>query len=132
MAKVPTLGPTVEFTTATGNRTRCTAKVFSPGQTGGSTRASITTIKNRATEFSIGLMEGNMTDTGCTASKKAWVFTSTQKERSATADGKMESVSNGYKKRNIIWRSSSFRNREECEPVLKIVGNKTKTKLFTR
>jgi hypothetical protein len=70
MAKAHTHGPTVEFTTATGNRIRCTAKVFSLGQTGANTKANITMIKNKGMEYSIGLMEGNMTDTGCTESKK--------------------------------------------------------------
>ena len=71
MAKVLIHGPTVEFTTETGNRIRCMGKVFSPGQTGGNTKASITMTRSKDMVYSIGLMEGNMTDTGCTESKKA-------------------------------------------------------------
>ena len=89
-AKAHTHGPTVEFTMATGNKIRCMEKVFSLGQMGENTKASITMIRNKDMEYSIGLMEGNMTDTGCTESKKAWASTSMPKEKASTADGSME------------------------------------------
>ena len=134
MAKVLIHGLTVEFTTETGNRIRCMEKVFSLGQMDGNTKASITMTRSKDMAYSIGLMEGNMTDTGCTESKKAWAFTSTQKEKCGTVDGKTVSASNGYKKRNIIWRSSSYRSKEECESsvcLVLIFGNKTTTKPLT-
>lgn len=69
-AKALIHGPTVEFTTVTGNKIKCMAKAYSLGQMGESTRENITTIRNKDTAYSIGLMEGNMTDTGCPESKK--------------------------------------------------------------
>jgi len=113
--KALTHGQMVEFTMVTGNRTKCTVKAYSLGLTDESTRESIMMIKSKDMEFSIGPMEGNMTDIGCPESKKGWAYISTQKARFATADGKTESASNGYKKRSIIWRCSNYKNREGCE-----------------
>ena len=112
MAKVLIHGLTVEFTTETGNRIRCMEKVFSLGQMDGNTKASTTMTRSKDMAYSIGLMEGNTTDTGCTESKKAWEFTSTQKEKCGTDVGKMVNALNGSLKKIIIQRCSASRTKE--------------------
>ena len=112
MERVLTLGQTAEFTMVTGNKIKCTAKVYSLGPMVESMKANIMTIKNRDTESSTGLTADNMTDTGCPVSKKVLVSISMQRVRCATADGKTENVSNGYRKKSIMWKYNNFRSRK--------------------
>ena len=90
-----TPGAMVASSTANGTTIRCTARVSLRGRTADAIKESITMIRSKATEFSLGLITASMRASGRMESSTALAFTLPAKVKQRGANGQMENVSSG-------------------------------------
>ena len=94
-------GPTEESTQEIGFAIRCTVKESLHGRIRGDTRVHITMTRNRATEYSFGLMAENTMVTGRMVNKRESEFTKMRRVKISMDSGRMANVPNGLQNLNI-------------------------------
>jgi hypothetical protein len=94
-----------------GHKIKCKVAVSLLGPTVVAMKASTSTIKRKDAVASSGRTVEAMMDIGAQVIKRASVFTTMQKEKSALAAGKMEKELNGYPKQNSIKKPKGINKR---------------------
>ena len=97
-----TAGRTAESTTANGPKIKGKVVVSLLGRTAVAMKVSISTTRKKVVDVSSGLTVEAMTDIGAQAIRKALVFTTMLRARSAMVAGKTEKEHNGYQRQNSI------------------------------